>query len=231
LYQFKSDINNNMKKSFEDYILEGVNDPDIFKVIFLAGGPGSGKSYVVDRATGGSGLVLSNSDIMFKIGIGKAGLSQKMPDDETEQRNLVRSKAKHLSNKRLRLWLDGRLGMVIDGTGHDFEKIKNQHRDFTALGYDASMIFVNTSLEVALDRNSKRDRVVPEEIVKKSWNNVQKNIGKFQTLFGGENFIVVDNNAATDADLNKVWKSVKKLLKKPVKNHVAKQWIKDQKSK
>ena len=28
------------------------------------------------------------------------------------------------------------------------------------------------------------------------WNAVQQNIGKFQRLFGGKNFIVVDNNDA-----------------------------------
>ena len=30
----------------EDLILEYVNDPSIFKAVVLAGGPGSGKSYV-----------------------------------------------------------------------------------------------------------------------------------------------------------------------------------------
>ena len=35
---------------------EGVYDPNIFKAFFLAGGPGSGKSYVARRTTGGMGL-------------------------------------------------------------------------------------------------------------------------------------------------------------------------------
>ena len=57
------------------------------------------------------------------------------------------------------------------------------------------MIFVNTSLDVALERNQKRDRTVPESIAIKSWNDVQRNIGKFSQYFR-QNFVVVDNNDA-----------------------------------
>ena len=34
---------------FEQLFTEGVYDPNIFKAIFLAGGPGSGKSYVAGK--------------------------------------------------------------------------------------------------------------------------------------------------------------------------------------
>ena len=33
----------------EEYLQEGVYDPGIFKAYFLAGGPGSGKSFVTAR--------------------------------------------------------------------------------------------------------------------------------------------------------------------------------------
>ena len=45
---------------------EGVYDPNIFKAFFLAGGPGSGKSYVVRRTTGGLGMRIVNSDEAFE---------------------------------------------------------------------------------------------------------------------------------------------------------------------
>ena len=45
---------------------EGVYDPNIFKAIFLAGGPGSGKSYVVRRALGGEGMKVVDSDDAFE---------------------------------------------------------------------------------------------------------------------------------------------------------------------
>ena len=50
-----------------DTILEGINDPAIFKAVFLAGGPGSGKSFVVGRtALQAQGLKLINSDDHFE---------------------------------------------------------------------------------------------------------------------------------------------------------------------
>ena len=38
-------------KSFTE-LLEGVYDPNIFKAFFMAGGPGSGKSYAVMQGIG-----------------------------------------------------------------------------------------------------------------------------------------------------------------------------------
>ena len=64
-----------MKKYHE--LQEGVYDPNIFKAFFLAGGPGSGKSYVVRRTTGGTGLKVVNSDDAFESLLKKAGLSLK----------------------------------------------------------------------------------------------------------------------------------------------------------
>ena len=52
-------------KTFQD-LQEGVYDPNIFNAIFLAGGPGSGKSYLVRRTTGGLGLKVLNSDDIYE---------------------------------------------------------------------------------------------------------------------------------------------------------------------
>ena len=89
------------------------------------------------------------------------------------------------------------------------------------------MIFVNTSLEVALQRNEKRARRVEDSIVKSSWNAVQQNIGKF-SLFFKNGFIVVDNNRADEDVMRVVSKRVRSLLKKPVQNGRAKAWIQNE---
>jgi len=96
------------------------------------------------------------------------------------------------------------------------------------LGYDTYMVFVNTSLEVALQRNRVRTRSVPEDITRKSWNTVQNNIGKFQNMFGMRNMIVVDNNDAKEDELLKVYKQVRRLINVPVQNYVAKKWIENE---
>ena len=101
---------------------------------------------------------------------------------------------------RLEGYVRGRLGVIIDGTGHKYHSIAKKKQRFEDLGYDTYMVFVNTSLEVALKRNSERDRVVPEKIVRDSWNDVQQNLGGFKSLFG-RNFLIVDNSATPDEEV------------------------------
>ena len=213
-------------KHFND-LQEGLQDPNIFKAFFLAGGPGSGKSYVVRKTTGGTGLKVVNSDDAFEKLLKDANLSLKMPPEEQEPRDAVRDRAKKITAKRQANYIEGRIGLIIDGTGRDYDKIASQSKDLRQLGYDTHMIFVNTSLDTALQRNAERARSVPESIVVKSWNDVQSNIGKFSQHFR-ENFIVVDNNDAGEDVFVKVFKQIKGLLRKKVKSPLAKQWVMQQ---
>ena len=211
-----------MKKYHE--LQEGVYDPNIFKAFFLAGGPGSGKSYVVRRTTGGTGLKIVNSDDAFESLLKKAGLSLKMPPEEFERKEKVRAHAKELTSKRQANYLDGRLGLIIDGTGRESGKILRQKANLEELGYDTYMIFVNTSIDVALQRNEERSRSLPTSFVVKSWKDVQSNIGAFNNMFR-KGFIVVDNNDAGEDVFQSVWKRVQGLLRKKVTNTRAQNWI------
>ena len=213
-------------KTFND-LQEGLNDPNIFKAFFLAGGPGSGKSFVVRATTGGTGLKVVNSDDAFEKLLKDANLSLKMPPEEKEPRDVARKRAKALTKSRRDNYIEGRLGLIIDGTGKNYEKIASQSKDLRQLGYDTHMIFVNTSLDTALQRNAERPRSVPESIVVKSWNDVQSNIGAFSQHFR-ENFIVVDNNDAGEDVFVKVFKQIKGLLRKKVTSPLAKQWVMQQ---
>ena len=220
-------------KNFDDIrfqdLQEGLYDPNIFKAFFLAGGPGSGKTFVTKGAFGGTGLRVINSDNAFENALKKHGLSLKMPEDEAEARDILRARAKGTTDKTLDLSLKGRLGLVIDGTGRDYDKIKSQNDMLKQLGYDTYMIFVNTSLDVALERNARRERSVPEYITRKSWTQVQSNIGRFQNTFGMSNMIIVDNSKdereLTTIVMNKVDKSVRRLLSNKIKSYTAKRWM------
>jgi predicted kinase len=216
-------------KSFEQVIIEGLYDPGIFKAFFLAGGPGSGKSFVTRNVFTGSGLKLINSDIPFENSLKKAGLSMNMPDEEKYFRDILRDKAKSIVNSQLDLYIKGRLGLVIDGTGRNYSAIQSQAGLLKEIGYDCYMVFVNTSLDVALERNNNRARVVPEYVTKQSWQTVQDNIGRFQNLFGLSNFIVVDNNKSQQElvtlTMNKVNAAVTKMLNAPIKSYIAKRWM------
>ena len=235
-----------------DLLNEGIQDKGIFKAVFLAGGPGSGKTYVAKNIFGipdrfnisMSGMKMVNSDKELKHLLKKYGFGtdlDKMPDEVFD--NLtgsgpdasgLRKFAKSLTKERMRLYQQGKLGMIIDGTGHDFGKIQRMKSDLEADGYDTYMCMVNTSLEVAQKRNQERDRVLPPDLLEKSWKDVQKNLGSFQSLFKN-NFVIVDNSKhLSDEEAEAkfvplVTKVVRKFVSKPIKNKLGKMWVKKQK--
>ena len=212
-------------------LVEGVYDPNIFKAFFLAGGPGSGKSFVVRKTTGGLGMKIVNSDTAFEKLLKDADFDldfRDMSPEKTLERDKIRKRAKEVTSKMQKNFVAGRLGFIIDGTGAEYGKIEIQKKMLQQLGYDTYMIFVNTSLDTAIERNNKRDRKLPLDIVRTYWNNVQSNIGKFQRLFGMKNFIVVDNNNPKENVFRRVYKTITKLANKKVSNYIAKQWIENQ---
>ena len=211
---------------------EGVNDPGIFKAVFLAGGPGSGKSFMVGKtALTTLGLKLINSDPAFEAQLKKVGLKATPEDIFTPKGQDARAKAKRLTAKQQEMALKGRLGLVIDGTGKDYDKIQKQAIALRKLGYETAMIFVNTNLETAVARDAKRDRTLGREEVTKMWNAVQDNIGKFQKFFG-TGMVIVDNSDGADWQTasNTAYKKMSKWVSMKPKHPAAKKWIASQKA-
>lgn len=246
MYDIEQELMDIKESILEQMITEGVDDHGILKCVFMAGGPGSGKSFTAMEIFGidkklkssfaASGLKSVNSDTAFEKGLKDNGINPKdLARIEKEDAELwdkltgagedsVRSKAKQITKKQQAFYEAGRLGMIIDGTGHDFGKIKKQKEKAEALGYDCYMVFVNTSLEVAKERNLKRDRVLPEKLLEKSWRDVQENLGKFQGLFSG-NMTIVDNTVYKPID-KQVQKAINSYVGKPIKNRIGVKWIK-----
>ena len=211
-------------KTFTE-LQEGVYDPNIFKAIFLAGGPGSGKSYVVRRTTGGLGMKIVNSDDIYEKMLKDAGMDTTPEDIFSDKGQEIRVRAKGVTKRMQGNFLDGRLGLIIDGTGKDYDKIAKQVSGLKNIGYECAMIFVNTSLDTAQERNKMRKRTLPEKQVEVMWKEVQQNIGKFQRLFGASSMIIVDNNDAGEDVFEKVWKRIAMLIRRKVSNPTAKRWI------
>jgi hypothetical protein len=221
----------------QDIINEGVYDPGIFKAVFTAGGPGSGKSYAASSLFGmpekmpfvsAQGLKSVNSDKYFETYLQMKGLSQdiaRLNPEEYEQAMLLRKKSKKVRDAALKNYINSRLGLLIDGTGKNYGNIAKQKKRLQDVGYDCFMIFVNTDLDVALERNQQRERKLPTELVKSSWQAVQNNLGKFQGLFGSSNMLVVDNSEYKE--FAKIVKSkAREFVTRPIQNHIAKKWIK-----
>ena len=225
-----------MEKTFADFVdipelEEGVNDPAIFKAVFLAGGPGSGKSFMVGQTGLNSlGFKTVNSDQHIELALINAGLSQKPEDIFSTKGQSLRDRAKFLTAQRQDAYLMGRLGLVIDGTGREYDKISKQKKELEKLGYETAMIMVNTDLDTAVGRDKARTRTLGASAITPMWKSVQKNIGRFQNLFRG-NFFIVDNSEG--ADYNKgaltVYRKIHTWSRQHPKHRLAKAWIKDQK--
>jgi len=231
---------------------EGINDPGKLKAIFLAGGPGSGKDFVMNSVLRGEGLREVNSDVAFEYLMQKNGLDLEMPDEERVERDIVRGRAKNITKEQERLALAGRLGLIINGTADDLEKIKTIKRNLEADGYETMMVFVNTSNDVSRERNVERGKLgkrkVPdgtnkqgmpdgtENIRQEKWDLAQKNIGELQKIFGNKNFAVVDNTADVrkvspeekekiQTNFNRVRRMAQQFVRADNQNPAAKAWI------
>ena len=236
--QMYNDVRKGMRLH-EEILREGVHDKGIFKAVFLGGGPGSGKDYVLSKTLDGHGLTEINSDKALEYLMDKEGLDKKMPDDEEAQRNAVRKRAKSVTDLRQRLALHGRNGVIINGTGDDPEKYARIKEMLEKLGYETQMIMVNTADEVSKQRNIERGqrggRTVPENIRTEKWQAVQDARPMFGKLFR-DNYVEFDNsyNAQTappeeveakKQELEGIFKNIQKFVAKPPKNDDAKGWI------
>ena len=236
----------------EQVLHEGINDPGKLKAIFLAGGPGSGKDYVMNSTLAGEGLREVNSDVAFEYLMQKNGLDLEMPDEERVERDIVRGRAKNITKEQERLALAGRLGLIINGTADDLEKIKTIKRNLEADGYETMMVFVNTSNDVSRERNVERGKMgkrkVPDgtnkqgmpdnssDIRQEKWDLAQKNIGELQKIFGNEKFVVVDNTVDArkvgpeekekiQNNFNRVRRMAQQFVRADNKNPNSKKWI------
>jgi hypothetical protein len=226
----------------ESILAEGVHDKGIFKAVFLGGGPGSGKDYVLSNTLDGHGMIEINSDKALEYLMDKENLDKRMPDDEEAQRNVIRKRAKDVAEIRHLMALQGRNGLIINGTGADPQEYIEIKKRLDKLGYDTSMIMVNTKDEVSRARNIERGqnggRTVPENIRKQKWEAVQKARAEFGKIFRN-NYIEFDNsedlrNAPPDVvkakkeEMMQIHKEIEKFVNAPPKNDKAKFWIASQ---
>ena len=233
---------------FKQELLEGVYDPGIFKAFFLAGGAGSGKSYSAEKATGSAagkfewhpsmskvkpgktgpyGLKVVNSDEQLEFGLMKAKMHSDMTkysDDETMEKERIRKRGKKITKKREQMWINGRLGLIIDGTAKNPNKLSVQIKDLQNVGYDTYMIFVNTSLDIALQQNAGRKRRLKDEVIRLTWEEVQANKQQLSNLFPG-GFVEIINNRAGEDVFRKSFVEIGKIMKRPPTSPIAKAWI------
>jgi predicted kinase len=201
---------------------EGLFDQNIFKAVFMAGAPGAGKSTIANKLFGGTGLKSLNVDTFWQLynQMGKTGDYEKFWQ---------------MYKKQEGNYLAGRLGLLIDGTARNPEKMADVKAHLESMGYDCAMVFVNTSLETSLSRTVQRagtpgkdqGRVVDAEFVTSTWQQVQNGLGKLQGTFG-QQFYIIDNNETPN--ITYVDKAMRAWLAAPPRRPAATEWIKQQRA-
>ena len=239
----------------EDVIEEGVFDDGVLKAVFTAGGPGSGKSFLADvifgvrdssgkpyfgnaSFLGKTGLKYVNSDKFFEKQLKDNNIDpgdlQRIEKEDPKlwnkiqgaSPNSLRNIAKGKLNMLKGFFESGRIGMLVDGTGGKYDKMVRQKETAEALGYDTMLLFVDTSEEIAVERNANRDRKLPEKKVRELWSDVQNNKDAFQNLFGDK--MVVVNNDKFGPPPEDVVKELNKFVDAPVQNKIGQVWIEDE---
>ena len=232
-------VKEDFKSQIQMILAEGVHDKGIFKAVFLSGGPGSGKDYVLDNTLAGHGLIEINSDKALEFLMDKNNLDKKMPETEADARTLVRGKAKDMTELKQKLALLGRNGIIINGTGDDPTKYAKIKKNLEEIGYETSMVAVVTRDEISAQRNVERGqrggRTVPENIRKEKWDAVNNSRTEMAKLFGNS-YVEFDNSEdlrkaapevvkAKKEEMNNIFKTVQKFVQAPPKNEQAKSWV------
>jgi adenylate kinase family enzyme len=200
---------------------EGVHDPHILKAVFMAGSPGAGKSTIAHKLFAGTGLKTLNVDNFWHLykALDKKG-------------NYLRYW--ELYGKQEKNFLAGRLGLILDGTAKNPEKMREVKEKLESLGYETAMVFVNTSLDTSLDRVVHRarsggkdtGREIDPSFVQDAWEKTQRGLGTLQSMFGG-NFFIIDNNRG-EPKIQYADKTLRRWLNQTPANPAAREWIQQQ---
>jgi predicted kinase len=200
---------------------EGVYDPHIFKAVFMAGSPGAGKSTIANKLFGGSGLKTLNVDAFWQL-------------YKTKSKQGNYSRYWELYKDQEKNFLDGRLGLIIDGTAKNPERMAQIKQNLEEMGYDTAMVFVNTSLDVSMDRVITRaksagkdlGREIDPSFVQDAWEKTQKGLGALQAMFGGQ-FFIVDNNRP-NPNIKYVASTMDRWLAQKPSKPAAREWMQAQ---
>lgn len=187
----------NFKSRVRKYLPEGKHDQNRLKAIFLAGMPASGKTEFYNEVLKGRDLKHMDSDKIMSYFVKKDKGSLKDTSNYVKYQGKINDKLKRFNE----LYTSGKLGLVIDSTGANKEKITEIKRNLENKGYDTSMVFIKTPLQQSLDRAKKRERGVDEEYSKMVFNKLSKNAIHYESIF--KNFWEI-NDRKDYSEFNKI---------------------------
>lgn len=201
------------------YLTEGIHDKGIFKACFMAGHPGAGKSYVLNKVKSGSVEPRwVNTDKLF------LDIFPEFKKNWEKNWGKINVKVKTISKNQLALYINSMLPLAVDGTSNSVSVILRRKGLLESFGYDTSMLFVNTSLETALERASKRERPVPPEFIEQAYEQINKAKSFYKQTFHNWYEVPNDNEQLTDEVILKAFKNTTGFYNGPIQNPVGKNY-------
>lgn len=220
-------------------ILEGVDDPGSFKAVILLGGAGSGKTYAASKMFGvprglsfsTGGLKAVNSDTPFELLLRRNNIDldlSKLPADQKDAvvgtgPDSLRSKAQRVRDIQYDRYSEEGTGILLDSTGEWKDHIQERVRDLQSKGYDVTIVFVDTPLETAMERNRARERRLPDHVVERMHSVVRRNVAELQEELGdlGVEFTTVQNGDGADIEemmRTELGQVVRRAVDSPIQN-------------
>jgi len=210
---------------------EGVYDKWTFKAVFLAGTPGSGKSFLRKKLF--HSFKANDPDRIRNKLNKKKGIpldSEKQSEEQKEYNKEISPTINKKTKNHLTISSDRRLPIAIDRTGSNVDSTNREKKKLEKKGYETKMIYVKVGLETAQKRNKKRGRVVSPEFIEKADKKIKENISGFKALFG-DDFHVIDNSKPIEEnqpEYDAMWNKIAVWMDKPVTNSIATAWRKEE---
>ena len=161
-------VSNNEKSN----IIFGEN-----KVIFVTGGPGSGKDVIIREIISKMEITEMNHMQVFNYLTDSRKLKEKSADLRRES---IRS----------------HLPLIINAPADDKDKIFFIKESLEEKGYTSLMIFVDTTNEASKQRNEKLTKMIAESVRKEKWDLAQSSKEAYRQNF--KSFIDFDNSASVE---------------------------------
>lgn len=224
-YSFKTFLEGLKIQSYDELILDSINDRGRLKAIFVVGLPGSGKSYTVKRLSGDISPVVINTDRAAEFISKKTGI--KINKDTWEE--VFSDKAMRVTSEILFQATNGLLPLFIDGTAGDTSAILRRAGILEGLGYDVGMVWIDTSLDTAKRRAEERAKINGREVdvsfIDKVHAETLKNKDFFSSRF--QFFVEYRNNAdgIDNTVISKLFSKTRAFYDAPLKNGLGRRHI------
>lgn len=206
-------------------IKESIEDKGILKSCFMAGTPGAGKSYTISKVK--SGQVdprIVNTDKFTEFISSSLGVSA------SEMGNYWKNyggKIKLLGLNQLVLYINSLLPLWIDGTSSSPNSLFKRQGILKSIGYDTAMIWVETSLDTAIERNRQRDRTVPEDFLRSTYEKIQELKSYYKSEFRYFFEVRNDEGELNNEAITQAYRKVDSFFNSPLDNPIGSRLVSD----